>query len=409
MFDSDASDREVGSKVNHVMDTKISEFGSLPIEVKGYQQIRDGILNPEALKVLATRTSGTQTLNETVSLETMYNSVDLAAFVSQEYDEFSENETKSIQTSEVDGLVGQCQGELSTIYENHSESLRLNEKSLSPEQQETVSECNETKLVKQLGSTSGLMYIEVKPSTKDPYQGETVLVCSPNGTNTSECSASNDTEISQREEFSEVDLDLPCSIVNSEHMDSESVEHEFIRRRVEGTDYPIITGAMKRSLSLISDSGIESEPSSVAWSEMRKPLDSSSDRDLVHQIVRAQAIHRNSLEGGQTESGTSLPSGIQASLTSISSLPFEDEEEVELSKLTKSVSAPQISSSDQTGEAPDSLPQQQIADENQWLSRHPLEKEREEQHEIRSVQRECSEDSDSLSDKEIPPKHLEDS
>ncbi|XP_048385284.1 protein FAM135B isoform X1 [Stegostoma tigrinum] len=409
MFDSDASDREMGSKVNHVMDTKISEFGSLPIKVKGYQQIHDGVLNSEALKVLATRTSGTQTLNETVSLETMYNSVDLAAFASQEYDEFSENETKSIQTSEAASLVGQCQGELSTIYENHSESLQLNEKSLTPEQQETVSECIETKLVKQLGSTSGLMYIEVKPSTKDPYQGETVLVCSPNGTNTSECSASNDTEINQQEEFSEVDLDLPCSVVNSEHVDSESVEHEFIRRRIEGTDYPIITGAMKRSLSLISDSGIESEPSSVAWSEMRKPLDSSSDRDLVHQIVRAQAIHRNSLEGGQTESGTSLPSGIQASLTSISSLPFEDEEEVELRKLTKSVSAPQISSSDQTGEAPDSLPQQQIADENQWLSRHPLEEEREEQHEMCSVQRECGEDSDSLSDKEIPPKHLEDS
>ncbi|MBN3317621.1 F135B protein, partial [Atractosteus spatula] len=64
---------------------------------------------------------------------------------------------------------------------------------------------------------------------------------------------------------------------------------------------------MKRSSSVISDSGIESEPSS-------------------------------------TESNASLPSGIQASLTSISSLPYEEEEqEIELSKLTKSVSAPQIS------------------------------------------------------------------
>ncbi|XP_043543795.1 protein FAM135B-like [Chiloscyllium plagiosum] len=409
MFDNGASNREMGPKVNHVSGTNISEFGRLPIEVKGYQQIRDSVLNSEALKVLATRTSGTQTLNETVSLETMYNSVDLAAFVSQEYDEFSENEVKSIQNAEADRFVGPYQGELSTIYENHSESLRLNEKSLNPEQQETVSECNDAKLVKQLGSTSGLMYIEVKPSTKDPYQGETVLVCSPNRTKPSECSVSNDTEISEKEEFSELGLDLPYSIVNFEHMDSESFEHESVRRRIENADYPIISGAMKRSLSLISDSGIESEPSSMAWSEMRKPLDSSSDRELVQQIIRAQAIHRNSLEGGQTESGTSLPSGIQASLTSISSLPFEDEEEVELSKLTKSVSAPQISSSDQTGETPESLIQQQIVDAIQWLNRNSSEKEREDQHDMRSVQRNDSEDSNSLSDKEILPKHLEDS
>ncbi|MGH0166476.1 UNVERIFIED_CONTAM: hypothetical protein FKN15_072116 [Acipenser sinensis] len=103
---------------------------------------------------------------------------------------------------------------------------------------------------------------------------------------------------------------------------------------------------MKRWSSVISDSGIESEPSSVAWLDVRiRPQDFSSERDLLHQLVRRHTMHRNSLEGCHTESNASLPSGIQASLTSISSLPYEEEEqEVELSKLTKSVSAPQISS-----------------------------------------------------------------
>ncbi|PKU32091.1 protein hypothetical protein [Limosa lapponica baueri] len=101
--------------------------------------------------------------------------------------------------------------------------------------------------------------------------------------------------------------------------------------------------------------GIESEPSSVAWSDARsRALELPSDREILHHLIRRHAIHRNSLEGGHTESNTSLPSGIQASLTSISSLPFEeDEREVELTKLTKSVSAPQISSPEEPAEKVD--------------------------------------------------------
>ncbi|KAM6958835.1 protein FAM135B [Aplochiton taeniatus] len=96
---------------------------------------------------------------------------------------------------------------------------------------------------------------------------------------------------------------------------------------------------MKRSSSVISDSGIESEPSSVAW-----PGEAAlRGRPPLELAVRRPA-HRSSLEGGlQTES--SGGAGIQASLTSISSLPYEeDEQQRRLSRLTKSVSAPQISS-----------------------------------------------------------------
>ncbi|XP_068011583.1 protein FAM135B [Melanerpes formicivorus] len=126
-------------------------------------------------------------------------------------------------------------------------------------------------------------------------------------------------------------------------------------RSEECEEITLTSGVIKRSSSLISDSGIESEPSSVAWSDARsRALELPSDREILHHLVRRHAIHRNSLEGGHTESNTSLPSGIQASLTSISSLPFEEEErEVELTKLTKSVSAPQISSPEEPAEEVD--------------------------------------------------------
>lgn len=127
------------------------------------------------------------------------------------------------------------------------------------------------------------------------------------------------------------------------------------QRMQECGEFSLTSGVIKRSSSLISDSGIESEPSSVAWLDARsKALELPSDREVAHQLVRRHGVHRNSLEGGHTESNTSLPSGIQASLTSISSLPYEEEErEMEPNKLTKSISAPQISSPEESVEQMD--------------------------------------------------------
>lgn len=106
---------------------------------------------------------------------------------------------------------------------------------------------------------------------------------------------------------------------------------------------------MNRSSSVISDSGIESEPSSVAWTlEGRGVV--AGGRDVLQNLARRRPGHQSSLEGLQTESHGSLPSATQASLTSISSLPYEEEEERQLNTLTKSASAPQISSPDDTEE-----------------------------------------------------------
>ncbi|XP_076862192.1 protein FAM135B isoform X2 [Brachyhypopomus gauderio] len=120
---------------------------------------------------------------------------------------------------------------------------------------------------------------------------------------------------------------------------------------------------MKRSSSVISDSGIESEPSSVAWpSDGRSGVSGGRD-PLQQQPCRRRTPHRSSLEGLQTDSHGSLPSATQASLTSISSLPYEDEEEEQerqLNTLTKSASAPHISSPD------DNSGDQSPANQQRW-------------------------------------------
>ncbi|NXG11102.1 F135B protein, partial [Sakesphorus luctuosus] len=222
---------------------------------------------------------------------------------------------------------------------------------------------------------------DTKPSNKDSHESESVLItsaqyeCGACGTNGSEdrteiheidqCDYPENNFTSPELALNELtrlekpeDLDTKAHLPVLKPLPSHSFEAKLLTKEQQGEEseeFTLMSGVIKRSSSIISDSGIESEPSSVAWSDARsRALELPSDREILHHLVRRHAIHRNSLEGGHTESNTSLPSGIQASLTSISSLPFEEEErEVELTKLTKSVSAPQISSPEEPSEEMD--------------------------------------------------------
>ncbi|XP_060915521.1 protein FAM135B [Labrus mixtus] len=228
----------------------------------------------------------------------------------------------------------------------------------------------------------GLRYMDVKPSDVDLYRGEEGLVCSsehnplidsdnisveslPHHTTND----SNDRESENNEEESDIAMPLNHSM-DDENEDvplislpiayAQSVVSPFsgdLRKEMSHRGGLVSSKIMKRSSSVISDSGIESEPSSVAWPlevalRGRPPLDFSSEREIPKQIVCRHPVHRSSLEGLRLESNGSIPSGgIQASLTSISSLPYEeDQTQRQLSKLTKSVSAPQISSPEDTEE-----------------------------------------------------------
>ncbi|KAL6473801.1 hypothetical protein MHYP_G00173620 [Metynnis hypsauchen] len=250
-------------------------------------------------------------------------------------------------------------------------------------------------------SSSGLRYIDVKPSDSDPYRGDEVLLVQSNITDVTGHVSPDGPELSLH---NHQDNNIKSSLERhgDEGADETSTEAlSLTQAKDDGigdtmlsnsvshtptTDRPITpppnthsvlqpetpprggflgrsNKVIKRSSSVISDSGIESEPSSVAcW-----PLDSRSGvtggRDSLQQqhLSRRRAAHRSSLEGLQTESHGSLPSATQASLTSISSLPYEDEEEErqrQLNTLTKSASAPQINSPDDN-EDDQELPTQQ--------------------------------------------------
>nr|XP_019946479.1 PREDICTED: protein FAM135B [Paralichthys olivaceus]XP_019946480.1 PREDICTED: protein FAM135B [Paralichthys olivaceus]XP_019946481.1 PREDICTED: protein FAM135B [Paralichthys olivaceus] len=234
-------------------------------------------------------------------------------------------------------------------------------------------------------------YIAVKPCDVDPYRGETDLVQTSGhnpltvSTNSSDETPVHGTEntvplsdatkesYAREDENNKEESDIAMPLNHS--MDGESEDIPLIslpaayvhsvtspysgdlRKEITHRGGVVGSKIMKRSSSVISDSGIESEPSSVAWPveaslRGRPPLDFSSEREFPQQIVCRHPVHRSSLEGLQMQSNGSLPSaGIQASLTSISSLPYEeDQQQRQLSKLTKSVSAPQISSPEDTVE-----------------------------------------------------------
>uniref|UniRef100_A0AAR2K7E5 DUF676 domain-containing protein n=1 Tax=Pygocentrus nattereri TaxID=42514 RepID=A0AAR2K7E5_PYGNA len=265
-------------------------------------------------------------------------------------------------------------------------------------------------------SSSGLRYIDVKPSDSDPYRGDKVLLVQSNITEVTGHINPDGPELSLH---NHQDNNLKSSLERhgDEGADETSTEAlSLTQAKDDGigdtmlsnsvshtptTDRPITPPSnthsvlqpetpprggflgrsnkvIKRSSSVISDSGIESEPSSVAcW-----PLDSRSGiiggRDSLQQphLSRRRAAHRSSLEGLQTESHGSLPSATQASLTSISSLPYEDEEEErqrQLNTLTKSASAPQINSPDDNEDDQEPATQQRRNTEETGQSKAVLE------------------------------------
>ncbi|MEQ2167983.1 hypothetical protein GOODEAATRI_009628 [Goodea atripinnis] len=228
--------------------------------------------------------------------------------------------------------------------------------------------------------------IDDKHFDTDPFTGDAALVLCSNNDLPSDCTNSgkdspvlngkenvslpfdDDNLITTRQqEHTEDDCDITMPLNHSMNDDSEDVPLNSLltssvspallpfpgdlRKEMSHSGGLVSSKIMKRSSSVISDSGIESEPSSVAWPveaalRGRPSLDFSSEREIPKQIVLDHPVRRSCLEGLRMESNGSLPSGgIQASLTSISSLPYEEEQQQsKLSKLTKSVSAPQISS-----------------------------------------------------------------
>ncbi len=190
--------------------------------------------------------------------------------------------------------------------------------------------------------STGLKQIEVKPSNRDPYQGDKVTVllqCRTDGTQ-----SSNIPEISQ------TDLcDSKQSVVDSvfERPSKEAAQRSqssLVSVQVKSDCIRLPDSGAPSASSRLSDSGIESEPSSFA-TQLVPGLQTcaglgvsdlgfvapQSERPLLSPAPRPVQQSLTQKPSGAAEilcpENTSAVSGVQSSLTSINSLPSDDEGE----------------------------------------------------------------------------------
>lgn len=175
--------------------------------------------------------------------------------------------------------------------------------------------------------SAGLKQIEVKPSKKDPYQGEKVTVVVPrraDGTLPSHVPESAGAT---------ADLERPNKEAAAQ---SQTFPMSF---QVKGDCIRMPDGAPSAS-SRFSDSGIESEPSSFAaqlfpglqtfaGQGAADPGASQLERTPLSPAQRTLQLSSTQKPGGAAElpypESTSAVSGVQSSLTSINSLPSDDD------------------------------------------------------------------------------------
>nr|XP_019948887.1 PREDICTED: protein FAM135A isoform X3 [Paralichthys olivaceus] len=187
---------------------------------------------------------------------------------------------------------------------------------------------------------SGLKQIEVKPSNKDPYQGEKVTVLLP-------CR----TDGTLRNNIPEITQTDPCHSQQSA-VDSvfgrpgkgaaQCIQPCLVPLQVKSDCIRLPDVAAPSASSRLSDSGIESEPSSFA-TQLAPGLQTSAGLGFAESGVTAPQPEKPLLNTAprhvqqstvQKPSGeilypenTSGVSGVQSSLTSINSLPSDDEGE----------------------------------------------------------------------------------
>ncbi|TMS04797.1 Protein FAM135A [Larimichthys crocea] len=213
-----------------------------------------------------------------------------------------------------------------------------------------IATCNQPLQDKQVDHSSqklpqwsaGLMQIEVKPINKDPYQGDKVTVLLP--CRTDGPLSSNIPEITQ------TDLcDSRQPVVDSvfERPSKEAAQRSqscLVSVQVKGDCIRLPDGGAPSASSRLSDSGIESEPSSfatqlvpglqpfaglgtlesgVAAPQPERPLLSPALRPVQQSTVQKPSGAAEILY----PENTSVVSGVQSSLTSINSLPSDEEGE----------------------------------------------------------------------------------
>lgn len=214
-----------------------------------------------------------------------------------------------------------------------------------------IATCNQPLLKNEQGNhggqklqqwSAGLKQIEVKPSTKDPYQGEKVTVLLP--CRTDGPLSSNIPEITQTD-LSDSKQSVVDSVFERPGKEiTQRVQPCLVSVQVKSDCIRLPDGGAPSASSRLSDSGIESEPSSfatqlvpglqtyagpgvadsgVAAPQPERPLLSTAPRPVQQCSVQKPSGAADILY----PENTSVVSGVQSSLTSINSLPSDDEGE----------------------------------------------------------------------------------
>ncbi|XP_038593445.1 protein FAM135A [Micropterus salmoides] len=190
--------------------------------------------------------------------------------------------------------------------------------------------------------SAGLKQIEVKPIHKDPYQGDKVTVllpCRTDGTLSSNIPEITQTDVCDSKQSVEDSVFERPGKGAAQH-----VQSCLVSVQIKGDCIRLPDGGVPSASSRLSDSGIESEPSSfatqhvlgqqtcaglgvaesgVAGPQPERPLPSPAPRPVQQSSVQKPS---GAAEILYTEN-ISAVSGVQSSLTSINSLPSDDEGE----------------------------------------------------------------------------------
>ncbi|XP_074531656.1 protein FAM135A isoform X2 [Halichoeres trimaculatus] len=188
--------------------------------------------------------------------------------------------------------------------------------------------------------SSGLKQIEVKPSTKDPYQGDKVTVLLP--CRTDGAVSRNVPEITQSDLSESKQSDSVFERPGKET--AQQSPSYLVSVKVKSDCIRLPDGAVPSASSRLSDSGIDSESSSFAThfvaglptcvgpSNIESAAASQpTERPLLSPATRSVQQSLVQKPGGAAEmlypENTSVVSGVQSSLTSINSLPSDEEGE----------------------------------------------------------------------------------
>uniref|UniRef100_A0A8C0C2R9 Family with sequence similarity 135 member A n=1 Tax=Buteo japonicus TaxID=224669 RepID=A0A8C0C2R9_9AVES len=203
-------------------------------------------------------------------------------------------------------------------------------------------------------ASSGVRTIEVKPSNKNPYEGEKVTVHigswaefpqdgvqgenlqTPNIQSSESGNKLNSGEqepVLEKEDIHERNFRHTSDVLTKMKSNQPTLSTKESQVSASGDMTKLPDVSMTYASSRFSDSGVESEPSSFAthpnpdqvFENVQGQSAYNGERVFPQLLLKPDCAIKNAIEGHCTES-TSAVSEIQSSLTSINSLPSDDDE-----------------------------------------------------------------------------------